>query len=258
MHDATSDRARSPAGPMNPDTYAAAARSEDRHWWFSARRQILGAVLDRFLTGPAARLVLEVGCGNGGNLPLLARYGEVFAVEMAEDARARAAARGLARVEAGALPGALPFEGVAFDVVAALDVMEHVADDRAAVAALRARLKPGGLLLLTVPAFMWLWSRHDEISHHRRRYALGALTALVRRGGFEVAHATYFNTVLFPLGVAHIKLSRWLTADAHSGLRVPPQPLNALLRTLFAAERHLVPRLSLPFGISILLCGIAR
>lgn len=243
---------------MNPETYAVAAHSEDRHWWFSARRAILGAVLDRFLTPPARRRVLEVGCGNGGNLPLLSRYGEVFAVEMAEAARARAAARGLARVEAGALPDALPFDGVAFDVVAALDVLEHVPDDRAAVAALRAKVKPGGLLLLTVPAFMWLWSRHDEISHHRRRYALGELADVARGGGFEVAHATYFNTLLFPLGVAHIKLASRLTADAHSGTRIPPRPLNALLHTLFAAERHLVPRLSLPFGISILLCGNAR
>lgn len=243
---------------MNPETYAVAAQSEDRHWWFSARRQILGAVLDRFLTPSAARLILEVGCGNGGNLPLLARYGELFAVEMAADARARASARGLARVEAGALPDMLPFDDVTFDVVAALDVVEHVADDRAAVVALRAKLKPGGLLLLTVPAYMWLWSRHDEMSHHRRRYVLAELADLVRRGGFEVAHASYFNTVLFPLGVAHIKLSNRLSSDTHFGVRIPPRPLNTLLHTLFAAERHLVRRVSLPFGISILLCGIAR
>jgi SAM-dependent methyltransferase len=243
---------------MNPETYAVAAQSEDRHWWFSARREILGAVLDRFLTPSAARLVLEVGCGNGGNLPLLVRYGELFAVEMAADARARASARGLARIEAGALPGDLPFEGVAFDVVAALDVVEHVTDDRAAVEALRAKLKPGGFLLLTVPAFMWLWSRHDEMSQHRRRYGLAELVDLVQRGGFEVAYATYFNTVLFPLGVAHIKLSSRLCSDAHSGVRIPPRPLNKLLRNLFAAERHLVRRVSLPFGMSILVCGFAR
>jgi SAM-dependent methyltransferase len=240
---------------MNPETYTIAAETEDRHWWFSARRRILAAVLDRFITPAAGRVLLEVGCGNGGNLPLLARYGEVFAVEMAEEARARAAARGLGRVEAGALPDGLPFGGMTFDVVAALDVIEHVADDRAAVAALGAKLKRGGLLVLTVPAYGWLWGRHDRTSHHVRRYTLGELVALVRQGGLDVTHASYFNTLLFPLGVAHIKLSNWLTSRDHAGLGIPPPPLNALLHTVFAAERHLVPRVSLPFGVSIVLCG---
>ncbi len=243
---------------MTPETYALAAQTEDEHWWFSARRDILRAVLDRHLPQASERMVLELGCGNGGNLPLLARYGKLFAVETDDDARGRAAARGIAKVEPGMLPHALPFTEMRFDLVAALDVLEHVAEEHAALVAMRAKLKRAGLLLLTVPAFEWLWSHHDEVSHHQRRYSKRELVKLVRDSGFEVVHSSYFNTLLFPLALAHIKLSARFAADAHRGMRIPPRPLNALLRTIFSAERHLVPRLALPFGVSILLCAIAR
>ena len=243
---------------MNPDLYLAAARSEEEHWWFTARRAILSAVLRRYLRPPAGHRVLEVGCGNGGNLGMLAAHGEVYAVEMEEQARARAAARGIARVEAGALPGPLPFNGLTFGLIAALDVVEHVADDRTALAALRDRLKPGGMLLLTVPAFMWLWSRHDDASHHRRRYRIRELSALTRDAGFEVAHASYFNTLLFPVAVAHIKLSGLARPGAMDAMRLPPAPVNVALRTVFGLERFLAPRWTLPFGVSIVLCAFAR
>jgi SAM-dependent methyltransferase len=242
---------------MNPETYALAAQVEDEHWWFSARRSILRAVLDRHLPPASGRTLLELGCGNGGNLPLLARYGKLYAVEMDDEARRRATMRGIAAVQPGALPDAIPFAGQQFDVVAALDVLEHVAEEHAALVAMRAKLRRGGCLLLTVPAFKWLWSRHDEASNHRRRYSKSALIRQVREAGFEIAHATYFNTVLFPAVAAYIKLWTPFTADAHPGLRLPPRPVNALLRATFSAERYLVPRLTLPFGLSILLVGIA-
>jgi len=242
---------------MNPETYALAAQVEDEHWWFSARRSILRAVLDRYLPPAPDRTLLELGCGNGGNLPLLARYGKLYAVEMDAAARQRAAARGMAAVQPGALPDAIPFAGQQFDVVAALDVLEHVAEERAALVAMRVKLRRGGCLLLTVPAFNWLWSRHDEASNHRRRYSKGALVEQVREAGFEIAHATYFNTVLFPALAAYLKLSGPFSGDTHQGLRIPPRPINALLRAIFSAERYLVPRLTLPFGVSILLVGIA-
>src|SRR6185503_10626513 len=234
-----------------------AAQVEDEHWWFSARRSILRAVLDRYLPPVPGRTLLELGCGHGGHLPLLARYGKLCAVEMDDAARQRAAARGMAAVQPGALPDAIPFAGQQFDVVAALDVLEHVAEERAALVAMRVKLRRGGCLLLTVPAFNWLWSRHDEASNHRRRYSKGALVEQVREAGFEIAHATYFNTVLFPALAAYLKLSGPFSGDTHQGLRIPPRPINALLRAIFSAERYLVPRLTLPFGVSILLVGIA-
>lgn len=240
---------------MTPDAYALAAQSEQRHWWFAARREILRSVLNRFCPRGLKRRVLEVGCGNGGNLPLLAEYGSLYAVELNDEARRRAADRGIARVEKGWLPDALPFRDVRFDVVAALDVVEHVEDDTAAVCALRSSLGQSGLLILTVPAFMWLWSRHDELNYHKRRYSLPQTVELVERCGFRIAYASYFNTLLFPLGVAHVKLSSLVGRDSLWAMRVPAAPVNGLLRATFGLERHLLPRVSLPFGMSIVVCA---
>jgi SAM-dependent methyltransferase len=240
---------------MDADIYPAVAGIEDRHWWFRGRRAILARVLDRYAPPPPRR-ILEVGCGNGGNLPLLAKYGELSAAEVDDGARERAAARGLARIAKGRLPHGLPFLDERFDLIAALDVLEHVDDDAAALRALQARLDPGGVLVATVPAYSWLWSRHDEATHHKRRYTLPSFVAKVRAAGFAPLHASYFNTLLFPLAVAHIKLVQPLAPGA--GLALPPAPVNRALAALFAAERWMVPRLALPFGLSILACARAE
>jgi len=237
---------------MEPQAYALASEVEERHWWFRGRRAVLRALLDRQVGGSRdPRQVLEVGCGNGGNLALLARYGEVFAVELDDAARERAARRGVATVEAGGLPGGLPFAGRRFDLVAALDVLEHVADDAAALGALADRLKPGGLLLLTVPAYRWMWGPNDDISRHVRRYAPAEARALVERAGLALDYFGHFNTILFPLAVAQVKLAPWLPGDRYAGLRLPPRPLNRLLEGAFALERFIAPRFALPYGLSL-------
>ncbi len=231
------------------DTYA---RVEDAHWWFAARRRILARVLDGLPLGPGAR-VLEVGCATGGNLPLLARYGTLDAVEMDAGAARVARARGVGRVRQGWLPDHMP-PAPPYHLVALLDVLEHIPDDRAALAALYGHVQPGGWLVLTVPAYMFLWSPHDEVNHHQRRYRRGALVARVEEVGFRVQHATYFNTLLFP-AVAGARLAGKLrppgtpVSDVDT---IPAAPVNALLRRIFAAEGFVVPHLRLPFGVSIL------
>ncbi len=241
---------------MNPDTYALAAAVEEEHWWFVGRRQVLCAVLDHCIGTGKQRRVLEVGCGNGGNLKFLSRYGSVSAIELEDGARARAKSRGLARVEKGWLPDGLPFNEEKFDLVAALDVIEHVDDDLAALERLRGRLHDGGTLLLTVPAYPWLWSRHDELSHHRRRYTAKVLDRLLSQAGFRATFTSYFNTFLFPAGVAHIKFSALLEKNPHAAMKIPANPLNWMLRNIFGAESHFVPRIRLPFGISLVTCAV--
>lgn len=235
---------------MDAAYYQEMAEVEDRHWWFAARRAIIDRVLHT-LPLPADADVMEVGCGTGGNLALLERYGTLVACEPDETARALAAARDVAPVEPGALPDRLPFEGRRFDLMALLDVLEHVDADRESLAVLRERLKPGGYLLLTVPAYMWLWSGHDEVNHHARRYTRAELVEKVQAAGLALHHATYFNTWLLPPIAALRVLGRWLGREG-SDLAIPPTWLNRGLERIMASERHLVPTGRLPFGVSVL------
>lgn len=240
---------------MDAAYYEQYARVEDEHWWFRARRRIVARVLDGLGLPPDARL-LEAGCGTGGNLPLLARYGTLDAFEIDDRARELAGARGVVPVRAGALPDRVPFDGP-YDAILLLDVLEHVEDDAAALAALHARLRVGGHLVLTVPAFMLLWSRHDVVNHHFRRYRRGALLARLRGAGFTVPHATYFNATLFPPIAAVRLLNRLRGVEGGSDADALPGPaLNRLLEGVFAAERFWVPQGRLPFGVSLL--AVAR
>lgn len=236
------------------ETYATV---EDDHWWFRGRRRILDTVLGG-LDLPAGARILEAGCGPGGNLAMLQRHGTVDAFEIDDAARAHANRRGLADVRPGALPDAVPFDGP-YDVIGLFDVIEHVEDDAAALVALRDRLAPAGRLVLTVPAFMWLWSEHDVVNHHFRRYDRAGLVARLEAAGLAVEHATYFNTLLFPLvaGVRGLHRLRGQSGGGGSDAdTIPPPPVNRLLERVFAAERHLVPTRRLPVGVSLL--AVAR
>ncbi len=241
---------------MDRQVYARMAELEDRHWWFAARRRILTEVLARLVALPAAPRLLEAGCGTGGNLAMLSRFGEVAAFEPDAEARRMAQEKSGFDVRDGRLPGDIPFEPGGFDLVAAFDVLEHVEDDLASLRALHAQLRPGGSALITVPAFEFLWSRHDERHHHWRRYAKGALVGRAAAAGFTPVMATYFNSLLFPL-IAGVRLgNRILGLDKVEDEALPPYPINRILYVLFASERHLVGRIPLPLGVSLLMIAL--
>lgn len=239
---------------MNPEMYTAMAGVEDRHWWFCGRRSIARrAIADLAL--PKNADILDVGCGTGGNLAMLSQAGNLKAMELNDAGRAMANSRGIVRAEPGRLPDALPFQGTQFDLITLFDVLEHVEDDKASLAALYARLKPGGHLLLTVPAFMFLWSEHDTLNHHHRRYTWLELGRRLQEAGFTLTLLSYYNFFLFPAAALVRILSRFQKpspAPRDIGLTIPPAPLNALLTALFAAEYHLLKRVRLPFGLSII------
>lgn len=238
---------------MDPRIYRRMAEVEDSHWWFTVRRQILDRMIAGLELAPGARL-LEVGCGTGGNLPMLARHGETYAMESDAAAIDYARRRQCARVQPGRLPEAIPFGDLNFDLVLMSDVLEHLEREEDSLRAVRARLKAGGWLLITVPALPALWSRHDEAHHHRRRYRLAGLRSLVGSAGYEVRYVSYFNSVLLPAIFAARRLRGLLAAggDGHD-LAMPPASLNRMLAALFGIERRLVGRVTLPAGVSLIL-----
>lgn len=235
---------------MDRSAYASMSMQEQDHWWFVARRAIIGSLIEAHVPMPATARILEAGCGTGGNLPLLARYGALDAMEYDADARALAAARGIGRVEAGALPGAIGFGEQHYDLIALLDVLEHIDEDEASLRALGERLAGEGRILLTVPAAPWLWSDHDELHHHKRRYTQDGLLQVARAAGLKVQASGYFNSLLFPLAVAQRIAHQLLRRNAPLDAR--PAPLvNAALQRIFAAERHLLGRVQFPVGLSL-------
>ena len=236
---------------MDPAYYLEMHANEDHHWWFVARRRIVERVLDRLPPVGGRPRVLEAGCGTGGNLALLAKYGELHALELDAEARRLANQRGIVAVAEGHLPDGIPEPGP-YTLICALDVLEHLRDDGAALRALANELAPGGRLLVTVPAYRFLWSHHDVVTHHERRYLRPELTARVEAAGLRVLHASYFNTFLFPVIWAVRAIHRLLRRRGGSDVRMPSPLANAVLTSVFGAERRLVPRMRLPFGVSIL------
>jgi SAM-dependent methyltransferase len=240
---------------MDKAFYAEYYEIEDRHWWFAGRRQILLRVLERELGERARDLdILDFGCGTGTMLGHLARFGDPGGVDIDESAIDFCHQRGVdaaRRIE----PGPLPYADASFDLVTALDVIEHIEDDRATLAELDRVLRPGGHLLVAVPAMPFLWGPQDEISQHFRRYTAPVLRERLREAGFAVHRLSYFNTILFP-GIAAVRLLR---RDRGNGevksdftLTDRESLMNRVLTRVFAAEAPFVSRRDLPFGVSLL------
>lgn len=235
--------------------YVAVHAEEDReHWWFRGRLAVLRAALQSRL--PAGRLrLVELGCGTGNVLEALRDFGDTIGIEIDDRLRAVALARGL-DVRAGSLPDQVPLEPGTADVVLLLDVLEHLDAESAGLAVARNVLAPGGVLVVTVPAYQWLWSAHDVHLGHQRRYTRARLRQAVEGAGFVVERVSYFNTVLFPAVAAVRFAQRLVRRDGHD-LHRPARLVNRALEAVFAFERHVVSRVDLPFGSSLLLVARA-
>jgi SAM-dependent methyltransferase len=239
---------------MNPEEYARMHQFEDWYWWFVARREaaLQFARDHRPCDGPAR--VLDAGCGTGA---LLSRLGKernttVYGIDLAREALAFSRGRGRRGLVQADLT-ALPFRSDSFDIVTALDVVEHVADDVAALAEIRRVLRPGGVLVMSVPAYPFLWSSHDEALHHRRRYTAGSLAPRLKAAGLATARLTYLLSFLFPV-IALFRLADRLrprVRPARAHLVPVPTAVNRLLIALQRAELFLARRLTLPFGVSL-------
>ena len=229
-------------------------RAEDKHWWYRGRRKLLDRVIAS-LALPANAHILDAGCGSGRNMVELARYGSVAGIEVSRESASAARARHVGEVVQGSID-AMPFAEDSFDLAVCLDVIEHLEDDRAALVELRRVIAPGGALLVTVPAYQWLWSSHDTINQHQRRYTRRSLLRATQDAGWRAERITYFNSLLLPVAIAARAFERARPADSQTSpdLWIPPAPLNRLLEQPLHLEAAIIGHdgNALPAGLSLL------
>jgi SAM-dependent methyltransferase len=232
---------------MEEHVYRQLYELEDTHWWFRGRRAVIHALLGRAPL-PERPRVLDAGCGTGRNITEYARLGETAGVDPSPDAVAFCHARGLGQVIESGIEN-LPFDDGAFDLVTATDVLEHIPDDGGAARELRRVTRPGGSLLVTVPAYQWLWSQHDDSHHHQRRYTLRRLRATLAAAGWRPVVQTYFNSIL----LGPIAAVRVVSGDKpRSDYDLAPRPLNEALVLPMRGEAAFIARGGrLPAGVSI-------
>jgi SAM-dependent methyltransferase len=234
---------------MDRQIYDRMAEHDTAHWWYRARRKILARLIARRITRRNDLQILEIGCGTGHNLAMLGTFGTVDAIEIDPASRAIAAERLKRPVGYAPLPELPGVANAHYDLVALLDVLEHIEDDHAALVAIRTKLKPGGRVLLTVPAHPWMWSGHDAANHHFRRYSRKAFRDVIATSGLRIETLSAFNSFLFPAAIAQRVFAK-LTSKEGSDDALPPPLINALFEFVFGLEAYVVGRLPLPPGLS--------
>jgi SAM-dependent methyltransferase len=237
---------------MNVAEYAEMYKLETFYWWFVSRRQLLNDFVRDAARSFARPAILDVGCGTGINHSVLSKYGMTVCTDPSHEAVTFSRSRGIGELAQSQLE-TLPFPAATFDIVTALDVLEHVDDDMRAMREILRVTKDGGVLLVTVPAYGFLWSEHDEALHHRRRYAASELRNKLTNAGFEVERITYYMSLLF-FPILFIRFLQSLTKrsiEAKTSHIILPGWLNSTLIGILSFERGLLRVMNLPFGVSI-------
>jgi SAM-dependent methyltransferase len=242
---------------MDRVIYDRMAEHDSTHWWYRARRDVLASVIRRKINLPPKAKILEIGCGTGHNLAMLSGFGDVDAIEIDDHSRGIAAKRLGRDVGAAPLPELTGVAEQSYDLVAILDVLEHVEDDRAALKAIARRLRPGGTILITVPQYPWMWSGHDVANHHFRRYTKASFRKAIEDSGLKLDLLQSFNSLLFPFAVVNRMAAR-ISGKAGSDFEPPPAPVNTVFKKVFGLERYLVGRVPMPPGVSLVALVSAR
>ncbi len=238
---------------MDRSVYIDMARTEKIHFWYRGRAAIIKSIISS-LHLPVNSKILEVGCGTGGNLDMLSFFGVVDAFEMDDEARkiATKKSNGLANVVQGVCPHAIPFQDKRYDLICAFDVLEHIMDDRGTLQALHAMLANKGYLLITVPAYQWMYGQEDIRLHHFRRYGKSEVAKKFSDAGYSVLKLTSINMFLFPVVVITRFMENFTKRSLINAHSIPGLGLNDLLRAIFSSEKSLIRFFNLPFGVSIL------
>lgn len=236
---------------MYTDEYGAMYNLEDFYWWFVGRRKLVGEILAKEAEHRGALRILDVGCGTGANLAAFRHYGPAIGIDFSEQALDLCSRREVDAVCLAAVEK-LPFPDHTFDVITALDLLEHTDEDLVALKEMQRVCKPGGLLIIIVPAYGFLWSEHDEALKHRRRYTAHELRNKIAVTGFDLKRSTYFITALFwPILAWRIYQGLFKNNSVpQTSMRILPPWLNSLLVSVLDVERWVLRGINLPFGVS--------
>ncbi len=237
---------------MKKTTYEAENETEELHWWFVGRRQLFGRII-RSLALPQNANILDIGSSTGTNLRLLADLGQtnIKGLDPSPEARKFCAKKGLAEVLLGNVKN-IPYEDNSVDLALATDIIEHVDEDNIALIEIFRILKPGGYLLLTVPAFQSLWGIQDDVSQHKRRYRKKGFNILVKSSGFEIEKSYYFNYLLFiPIWATRVFL-KIFKPSLRAETDINSKLINLILLKIFKADILSAGTVRPPFGVSIL------
>lgn len=237
---------------MNLNMYRIFFDIQKKHWWFVKKKEIVLDIITTYLKKSSKTKVLDIGCGSGLMLNSLEDIGQTFGMDMSIEAINFSKEIFRGRVELGFLPNQIPYKKNYFNLITALDVVEHVDQDIDSLKAIRSHLAPDGMAVITVPAYMFLWSKFDELNEHKRRYTLTELNAKLVESGFKVEKISYFNTLLFPVVFIVRMLNNFFKRDGSSDIDMPSSVINSILMKIFGIEKYLLRFINLPFGVSIL------
>lgn len=237
---------------MEIEVYQQANRLKNSHWWFLGRKKIISTLLKRYLADKNCQ-ILDVGCGAGTSFPVLSDFGQIFGVDKSEEAIKFCRNAGYFVLKKGEA-NSLPFTDEKFDLVASLDLLEHIKDDRGALSELFRVCRKGGWLVVTVPAFPFLWGENDLATHHLRRYRKDELMKKIEEAGFKIKKLSYFNFYLFPIFLIwHIFGKMKVNNQPKSSLNFDfPLVLNKIFLFLFSSEAKVLLISDFPFGLSLI------
>jgi len=244
---------------MEKEAYKLLYNIEKIHWWFIGRRNILGTLIENFVVKRNNRqlVIYDVGCSTGMNLSFFKKYGCVFGVDFYEEAlNICREEKSIKTVQADARK--LPFAGESCDLLIALDLIEHLEEDRIALKEFNRVLKKDGYLIISVPAYKFLWSGFDIYSHHFRRYDVRELKEKINQQGFRIKKISYINCFLFflILIVRFCDKLPWINKNNSCDLIPPTKIINKIFEKIFSSEQYFINKVDFPFGSSI--CCVAQ
>lgn len=239
---------------MDTNLYLTHSQIQRKHWWFVVKTKIVNDTIRKYFVrkGDKNKKILDIGCGAGLMLESLSEYGVTYGMDTSDEAISFCKKNFKGVVAKGHLPDGVPFEQKYFDLIVSLDVIEHVDDDVGALETMKNILADDGKIVLTVPACMSLWSMHDVVNHHKRRYTLPELKTKLEKVGFNIEKISYYNTLLFPVVYVIRKINNVFKRDSESDFDVPSKGMNFILKGIFGVEKYILRLFNQPIGVSII------